>query len=104
MPKIGCREVHFAKATNPHQIDFLIEKVREAVQEMQLPVDYNVKIYKNVLTCCGIGGLDVIIEVAGPEEEQIKTIDLRAMSRVLEFCEKEGLDLGHHTYGSYETL
>jgi len=104
MPKIGCREIHFVKATNPNQIDFLIEKVKQAVQQMQLPVDYDVKIYKNVLTCCGIGGLGVIVEVAGPEEEQIKAIDLRAMSRVLEFCEKEGLDVGHHSYGTYETL
>jgi hypothetical protein len=46
MPKIGCREIHFAKATNPYQIDFLIEKVKQAVQQMQLPADYDVKIYK----------------------------------------------------------
>jgi hypothetical protein len=104
MSKIGCREIHFAKATNPHQIDFLVEKVKQAVQQMQLPVDYDVKVYKNVLTCCGIGGLGVIIEVTGPKEEQIKAIDLRAISRVLEFCEEEGLEVGHHSYGPYETL
>jgi hypothetical protein len=104
MPKIGCREIHFIKTTNPHQIDYLIEKVKEAVAQMQVPPDYDVRIYKNVFSCCGIGGLGIIIEVAGPEEEQLRAIDLRAMSRILEFCEKEGLDVGHHTYGSYETL
>jgi len=104
MSKIGCREIHFVKATNPHQIDFLIEKVKEVVGEMKLPVDYDVRIYKNVFTCCGLGGLGVIIEVAGPEEEKMKEIDLRAMSRILEFCEAEGLDVGHHSYGPYETL
>jgi hypothetical protein len=104
MPKISCREIHFIKATNPTQIDFLIEKVKEAVKEMHVPPDYDVRIYKNVFTCCGIGGLSLIIEVAGPEEEQLKAIDLRAMSRILEFCEKEGIDVGHHTYMPYETL
>jgi hypothetical protein len=104
MSKIGCREIHFVKATNPRQIDFLIEKVKEVVGEMKLPVDYDVRIYKNVLTCCGIGGLGVIIEVVGPEEDKMKAIDLRAMSRILEFCETEGLNVGHHSYGPYETL
>ena len=104
MPRLGCREIHFIKATNPSQIDFLIEKVKEAVAEMQVPTDYDVRIYKNVFTCCGIGGLGVIVEVTGPEKEQLKAIDLRAMSRVLEFCEKEGLDVGHHSYGQYETV
>src|SRR4030042_2126973 len=98
MPNIGCREVYFVKAMNSRQIDFLIEKVKEVVKEMGLPVDYDVRIYKNVYTCCGIGGLGVIIEVVGPEEDRIKAIDLRAVSRILEFCEKEGFDVGHHSF------
>jgi hypothetical protein len=104
MPKIGGREVYFVNAMNTQQIDFLIEKVREVVNEMKLPADYDVKIYKNVLSCCGIGGLSVIIEIVGPDEDGIKSIDLRAMSRILEFCEKEGLEVGHHSVGQYESL
>jgi hypothetical protein len=103
MPSIGCREIYFVKAMNSRQIDFLIEKVKEVVKEMGLPVDYDVRIYKNVYTCCGIGGLGVIIEVVGPEEDKIKAIDLRTVSRILEFCEKEGFDVGHHSFGQYES-
>jgi hypothetical protein len=29
---------------------------------------------------------------------------LRATSKILEFCEQEGLDVDHHTFGQYETL
>jgi hypothetical protein len=35
-----------------------------------------------------MGGLGVIIEVARPEEETIKAIDMRALSKIMEFCEK----------------
>lgn len=104
MPKMGCREVHFIKATRPSQVDFLIDKVKEAVEGMKLPPEYDVRIYKNVYTCCGVGGLGLIIEVVGPEEEKIKEIDLRAVSKILEFCEKEGLDVGHHTLGQHESI
>jgi hypothetical protein len=104
MSKIGCREVYFIKATQSHQVDFLIDKVKEVVKEMRLPPEYDIRIYKNVYTCCGVGGLGVIIEVVGPEEDQIKAVDLRAMSRILEFCEKEGYDVGHHSLGQYESL
>ena len=103
MPKIGGREVYFVDARNTRQIDFLVEKVKEVVKDMGMPTDYDLRIYKNVLSCCGIGGLSVIIEIVGPEENGIKAIDLRAMSRILEFCEKEGLAVGHHSLGCYES-
>ena len=104
MPRIGCREVHFISATKPSQVDFLIDKVKEAVKGMKLPPEYDVRIYKNVYTCCGVGGLGLIIEVVGPEEWKIKEIDLRAVSKILEFCEKEGLDVGHHTLEKRESI
>ena len=101
---MGCREVYFVNATHSRQIDFLIEKVKEVVKEMGLPPEYDIRVYKNVYACCGVGGLGLIIEVVGPEKEGIKAIDLRAMSRILEFCEKEGYDIGDHSFGEYETL
>jgi hypothetical protein len=104
MPNMGCREVYFVKAMQTHQIDFLIEKVKEAVKEMKLPPEYDIRIYRNVYTCCGVGGLGLIIEVAGPEEEKVKLIDQRALSRVLEFCEREGYEVGHHSFEQYESI
>jgi hypothetical protein len=105
MPKMGCREIFFVRAMQSRQVDFLIEKIKEAVKEMGLPSEYDIRIYKNVYTqCCGVGGLGIIIEVVGPEEERIKAVDLRALSKILELCEKEGCDVGHHSFGQYESL
>ena len=100
---MSCREVYFIKA-QLYQIDFLIDKVKEAVKEMGLPPEYDIRVYKNVYSCCGVGGIGLIIEVAGPEEDKIKAIDLKAISRVMEFCEKEGYGIEHHTFGKYESL
>jgi hypothetical protein len=104
MPRISCREIYFTKATEPRQIDILIDKVKEIVKDMRLSPEYDVRIYKNVYSGCGIGGLGMIIEVVGPDEETLKAIDLRAMSKVLEFCEKEGYDIGYHSFGQYESI
>jgi len=104
MLRISCREIYFTKATQASQIDSLIDKVKEIVKEMGLPPEYDVRIYKNVYTCCGVGGLGMIIEVVGPDEETLKAIDLRAISKVLEFCEKEGYDVGYHSFGQYESI
>lgn len=104
MLKMGCREVHFISAAKPSQVDFLIDKLKEAVEEMKLPPEYNVRIYRNVYACCGIGGLGLIVEVVGPDEEKIKEIDTKTLSKVMEFCEKEGLDLGHHNVEKHETI
>jgi hypothetical protein len=104
MSKIGCREVFFVRAAQSSQVDFLIDKIKESLKEMKLPPDYDIRIYKNVYTCCGVGGLGMIIEVVGPEEEKIKAVDLRAVSKILEFCEKEGCDVGHHSFGQHEYM
>jgi hypothetical protein len=104
MSRIGCREIYFIQTKQSSQIDFLIDKVKEAIKEMSLPPEYDVRIYKNVYACCGVGGNGLIVEVVGPEEETIKAIDLRAMSKILEFCEKEGYSTGHHTLERYELL
>jgi hypothetical protein len=102
MSKLACREIYFVDATRSRSIDFLIDKVKEAVEELKLPREYDVRIYKNVYSCCGVGGLSVIIEVAGPKEEKIREVDLRAISKILEYCEKEGCDVGHHIIQQYE--
>jgi len=104
MPRVSCREIYFTKATQASQVDFLTDKVKEIVKEMGLSPEYDVRMYKNVYTCCGVGGLGLIIEVVGPDEETLKAIDLRAMARVLEFCEKEGYDVGYHSFGQYESI
>jgi len=102
MAKIGCREIYFVDATRSRSIDFLIEKVKEAVEELKLSQEYDVRIYKNIHSGCGVGGLSVIIEIAGPEEEKIREVDLRAISKILEHCEKEGCNVGHHIIQQYE--
>ncbi len=104
MSRVGCREIYFVKAMQTSQIDFLIERIKEVIKEMGIPTDYDMRIYKNVFTCCGIGGLGLVIEVVGPEEDGIKAVDLRAMSRIIEFCEKEGLNVGHHSLGQLECI
>lgn len=97
MSKIGCREIYFTNAMQSRGVDFLLEEVKTVVKEMELPLEYDIRIYKNVYWCCGVGGLGVVIEVAGPEEQTIKAIDLRAVSKIMEFCEDAGLHLGEHT-------
>jgi hypothetical protein len=104
MSKMACREIYFVDATRSRSIDFLIDKVKEAVEKLELSQEYDVRIYKNIYSCCGVGGLSIIIEVVGPKEEKIREIDLRAISKILEHCEKEGCDVGHHIIQQYEEI
>ena len=95
MTKVSCRECYFIKATGA-SIDHIIRKVKLAVEELGIPPNYNINIYKNVYACCGVSGSGIIVEVMGPEEEKIKSLDLKVVSKILEICEKEGIE--HHTF------
>jgi len=101
MSKISCRECYFVKISSKN-IDSLIERVQSAVKEMGIPPEYDIRVYKNVYACCGVSGIGVIIEVLGPEEKKIRAIDLKAMSKILELCEKEGLE--YHTFEPLEVM
>jgi len=104
MSIISCREIHFSQCTRLDQVDDLINNVKNIIGEMKLPATYNVKVFKNIFSCCGTGGLDLILEVVGPEEATLEAIDLRVTSRVLEFCEKQGYSMGYHSLGKFESI
>ncbi len=104
MSIISCREIHFSQCTRLDQVDDLIDNVKHIIGEMKLPATYNVKVFKNIFSCCGTGGLDLILEVVGPEEATLEAIDLRVTSRVLEFCEKQGYSMGYHSLGKFESI
>jgi hypothetical protein len=104
MPMISCREIHFSQYPNPDQVDELINIVKQTIEEMKLPSNYDVKIFKNIFSCCGTGGLDLILEVTGSDEKTLEAIDLRATSRVLEYCEKQGYSMGAHALGRFESI
>jgi len=104
MSVMSCREIHFNQCISPDQVDDLIDNVKQIVEDMKLPSTYNVKVFKNIFSCCGTGDLELILEVVGPDEETLKDIDLRATSRVLEFCEKQGYGMGYHSLGKFELI
>jgi len=90
MSKIGCRECHLS-GIGYHNIERVVEMVRSAIGESHIPYEYSVNIYKSVGGCCGVFSPDIIIEVMGPNEEIIKTLDLKAVSKILELCERSGI-------------
>ena len=94
MSKVSCRECYFIKATGAN-VDHVIRLVKDALEKTQIPPKYNVSVYKNVYACCGVSGSGAITEITGPEEEKIRSIDLKVVSKILEICEKEGIE--HHT-------
>jgi len=100
MSRTSCRECYFIKVSCKN-IDSLVERVKPAVMKMCVASEYDINVYKNVYACCGVGGIGVIIEVTGPEEK-IRAVDLKAVSKVVEICEKEGLE--HHTLGALEII
>jgi hypothetical protein len=89
---MSCRECYFI-GMRVNEIDNLIEEIKETLKEdMERLEGYDVKIYKNVYGCCGVGGIGLLIEVTGPQEGEIKAIDLKITSKIIESCEKENLE------------
>ena len=99
MSKVSCRECYFIKATGAN-VDHVIRLVKDTLEKTHIPPKYNINVYKNVYACCGVSGSGIIIEITGPEEEKIRSLDLKVVSKILEICEKEGFE--HHTFEPFD--
>lgn len=82
MYKTGLREFFIA---DDKKIDYLKERMKSAISEIDVPPEYYIKVYSDLYNY-------ITFEVSGPDKERIKSIDLRAMSKLIEICEKENLD------------
>lgn len=89
MSRIGFRECHFIKVSN---IDTFIDELKSQTENFNIPKDYDLRIYKGVYGCCGSSNKNVIVEIIGPDEKEIKDIDLKVMSKIMDICQQKGLE------------
>jgi len=80
--KLGRRE-YFLFNISDTNLESLVDTIKSALNP---PREYSVNVYP------GKYGVNVVIEISGPEEEKIKNIDLEIYSKVLEICEKRSIE------------
>lgn len=82
MIRLGRREYFLLKVSDKN-IESLIDEIRSTVSR---PSGYRIDIYP------GEYGVDVVTEISGADVEEIRRIDLETSSKVLEICEKRGIE------------
>jgi len=92
MPKLGRREYYLFNISDKN-FESLIDVIKSTVTP---PRKYSVDVYP------GKYGLNIIVEISGPDEEKIKKIDLEISAKVLEICEKRSI--GVHVMESLEII
>jgi hypothetical protein len=78
--KLGRRELFFFNITDRN-----IETVIDEIKSTRISHEYTIDVYS------GKYGINVIIEVLGPDEEGIRQIDFKLSSKILEICERRNI-------------
>ncbi len=91
MSKLGRREVFLFKITDRN-----IETIMDIIKKTVTPHEYTLEVYS------GKYGVNLIIEVSGPDEERIRQIDFELSAKVLEICEER--NIGVHLIGPIEII
>lgn len=86
MPKTGTSECYFVDL-NHRGVERLIDMVKSYLKETSLPRGYDVNIYPGMVPLTSI-----VLEISGPDEKEIKALHLRLTSKILEICEKSGIE------------
>jgi len=82
LSKLGRREYFLFNVTDKN-IGSLIDEIKSTINP---PRKYNVNVYP------GKYGVNVVVEISGPDVGKIKNIDLEISSKVLEICEKRSIE------------
>lgn len=76
------------------EIDLVVNDLKAFLKEERLPEGYAASVYKDSVSCCGIFPLGIAIEIEGPEKHEIENLDKRLYAKILEICERRGIE--HH--------
>jgi len=82
LSKLGRRELFFFNITDKN-IESIVDVIKSTINSYKHTLD----VYS------GKYGVNVIIEVSGPDEERIKQIDFELSAKVLEICEKRNIEI-----------
>ena len=80
LSKLGRRELFFFNITD-RNIESIIDVIKSTINSCKHTIN----------VCSGKYGVNVVIEISRPDEEQIKQIDFELSAKVLEICEKRNI-------------
>lgn len=77
-------------------LDAIIDEITTSLRETKIPEGYMVKVYKDTAACCAPIPVGIIVEIEGLEEKTIKELDLKIHAKIVEICEKIGIEYPEH--------
>lgn len=91
MALISQRSCHLIGLEND-EINWFVKQVKTFLEQERIPEEYAVNVYKDAVACCGFFPIGVAVEIQGPKEQIIKDLDFMIYSKIIEICEREGIE------------
>ncbi|MFQ6065438.1 MAG: hypothetical protein ACE5L6_08185 [Candidatus Bathyarchaeia archaeon] len=91
MTMISHRECHLVEVKN-EDLNRFVEEIKAFLEREKIPQDYTVNVYKDAVACCGYFPIGVFVEIQGPEKQPIEDLDLKIYAKIIEICEREGIE------------
>ncbi len=91
MSLISHRECHLVDVKN-EELNRFVDELKTFLQKKELPEDYVIEVYKDAVACCGYFPTGVSVEIKGPRKQSIEGLDIMIYSKILEICEREGIE------------
>lgn len=77
-------------------LDEVIGEVVASLSEVGVPEGCTVKVYKDTAVCCAPIPVGIIVEIEGSNEQIIKELDLKVHAKIVEICERKGIEYPEH--------
>jgi hypothetical protein len=101
MAIISQRECHLINVKN-EDLNRFVEEIKTFLESGKIPENYAINVYKDAVACCGYFPLGVAVEIQGPKKQPIADLDMKIYSKIIEICEREGIE--YHECTPLESL
>ncbi len=91
MTIMGRRECHLIGLKNEN-LNSVVEEIKTYLEKQKIPEDYTINVNKDAVACCGYFPIGVTIEIKGAKKELINNLDVKMYSKIIEICEREGIE------------
>lgn len=91
MSRISRREC-FIPGVKNEDLNVIVHEIQNFLKEEKIPEGYAINVYKDAVACCGLFPLGVAIEIEGLEEKPIRDMDLKIYAKIIEICERRGIE------------
>lgn len=87
-----CRRICHLPGVNNENLNNIIDEIQQSINQVKLPENSFVDVYKDVTTCCGDLSIGVAVEIQTSGKSSLDELNQRLTTKFREICSRNNIE------------